>query len=202
MPDANAALQFWACFEKNSKAFLFIHEMDIDVKDRLLKELRLKLELYCDGLGFEICLDNDDAPELIITAVGDMMYFDDVTYLVDAAPNIDNWIFVEFIYAKEEGTPLFYEDIELFPEEIWFSASKNKKHPGFIDLCLYVRGIESLRDSEHFEDAIVLLLLKTLNELVFAGRIGIIDLTELPDDPEEEGLRNLVGLLEYVELRE
>jgi hypothetical protein len=42
------------------------------------------LHLYCEKLYFETGINNDDIPELIITAQGDESLFDKVDFLITA----------------------------------------------------------------------------------------------------------------------
>ncbi|MCF6405122.1 hypothetical protein L3C95_19625 [Chitinophaga filiformis] len=195
---SNDAAKFWRWFEEKSEDFRFFREMDPEECEELFGELTERLHLYCTSLFFEMRSDVNNEGELIITAEGDEDFFDDAEFLVSKAPTIDHWTFTALIPAEEDNEGIEYEDLDLSPSEMWFTAIEDEKHPDKLNLVIHFKDYELIKQSEHLDTAIFLLLQSVLGEKMFAQYINVYAITELPGDPEEDGYPELSTLPEYI----
>jgi hypothetical protein len=69
-----SAADFWKWFEENNTKYLFLNDVEEDVKKQLLEDLLAKVQSFSDKLFYEIGHHPDKAEqELVITANGDMV---------------------------------------------------------------------------------------------------------------------------------
>ncbi|SDF52504.1 hypothetical protein [Chitinophaga filiformis] len=194
----NDAAKFWRWFEEKSDDFRFFREMEPEECEEIFEELTERLHLYCTSLFFEMRINTINEGELIITAEGNEEFFDDAEFLVSKAPEIDHWTFTALIPADEEHEGIEYEDLDLTPSEMWFTAIEDEDMPEKLNLVIHYRDYEFVKQSEHLDTAMFLLLQSVLGEKAFAQYINIYTMTELPGDPEEDGYPALETLPEYI----
>jgi hypothetical protein len=195
----DSATRFWNWFKEHNKGYSFLNQVDPEIKEKLLNDLLRELHEYCDKLYFEIGSHPDDeCQELIITAEGNKDYFSKVEYLVGAAPQIDNWIFIAFIPPRDINFQMDYEGLVLNPEEMWFMPLENKDDPSAIGISICLRNYELVKDHDFFESAIYKILDVLLGEKSAASDIEYITFDQLPDDPEDEGMSELAELPDYI----
>src|SRR5262245_29934305 len=118
-------LQFWNWFKDNSKAYSFLNSVDEETKGKLLNDFLEHLHRYCDRIYFEIGGYPDEHQELIITAEGDINFFDKVVQLINAAPQIDGWTFIAFKPAMPGHFKSKWDNLELNTEDMWFLPLSN-----------------------------------------------------------------------------
>jgi len=71
--------QFWDWFKENEAKYFFLNQINDDnEKERLLVDFLSHLHEYCDQLFFEVGGYPNEKQDLIITAEGDMTFFDKV----------------------------------------------------------------------------------------------------------------------------
>lgn len=195
---SNDAAKFWRWFEDNCDDFRFFREMDPVECEEIFEELTERLQLYCTSLFFEMRIDDNNNGELIVTANCDEDFFDDAEYLVAQAPEIEHWSFTALIPADNDGEPIEYEDLELSPSEMWFTAIEDEEMPEKLNLVILMKDIEMIKESEHLETAIFLLLQSILGEKAFARYINLYTLSDMPDDFPMDGFPELNTLPEYI----
>jgi len=193
----NDAAKFWRWFEEKSDDFRFFREMEPEECEEIFEELTERLHLYCTSLFFEMRINTINEGELIITAEGNEEFFDDAEFLVSKAPEIDHWTFTALIPADEDQEGIEYEDLDLIPSEIWFTAIEDEDDPEKLNLVIHFRDYDVVKLSEHLDTAIFLLLQSVLGEKAFAQHINVYTTSELPGEPEE-GFPVLETLPEYI----
>ncbi|PWV56212.1 hypothetical protein C7475_101727 [Chitinophaga sp. S165] len=196
---SNDAAKFWRWFEERQDDFRFFREMEQEQIVEVFDELTERLHRYCTSLFFEMRINENNEGELIITANCDEDFFDDAEYLVEKAPELDYWTFTALIPADEGGEGIEYEDLELSPDEMWFTAIEDPETPEKLNLAVHMQNYDLLKLNEHLDTAVFLLLQSLLGEKAFAQYINVYIMTELPsDDPVEEGFPELNTLPEYI----
>jgi hypothetical protein len=191
-------IQFWKWFQDNNKAYLFLDDVDEDVKENLLNDCEEQLHKYCDQLYFEIGGEPDEDQELIITAEGEQKYFGKVEELINAAPKISGWTFVAFKPSIPGHFKSKWDDLELNTEEMWFLPLVNEKNNDLgIRICL--KNYDVIKDNEILTTLLYKILDTILGEKSFALNIKYVDTALQPDDPAEEGMYPILELPEYIE---
>lgn len=193
-----AAEEFWDWFEEHNKAYLFIDDVDEDVKEQLLSDLQDHLHEYCDQLYFQVGGMHGEEQELIITAEGNSDFFEQVEALVNSAPVIDNWKFVAFIQPADDLDTTNFEGVELKPREIWFLPLESANMPKSIGIKVCTPNYDRAKESEWFKSAVFKVLDVILGEKSFATDIDHIDFGLLPGNPDEQGMIELSELPAYV----
>ncbi len=193
-----SAKQFWKWFEKNNQAYLFINEVDPEINAQLQNKLKQKLHAYCENLWFEIGGHPNNEQELIITAEGNTDYFGHVEVLINAAPTIPNWKVSAFIPPREADFKLKFEDVELNASEMWFESLENPEWPEAIGINVCIKNYDLVKDNGWLMPAVYKVLDYVLGEQSFALDIEHIEVGEVTDEPEEEGLMKLLELRAFV----
>ena len=186
---------FWDWFKKNNSKYFFLNQIDDEEeKEKLLNEFLEKLHEYCNKLFFEIGGFPDEPQDLIITAEGNIDYFNKVQKLVDAAPDLKDWNIIAFKPPKEFGYITDYEDVSLNPEEIWFSPIQNKSAFG---LKIFINEFSPEKE-EDYRFATAIALDNLLGEKLNAEYIKYLELEKMPSNPKKLGLMELRALPEYI----
>lgn len=191
--------EFWDWFKENQAGYLFLNEIeDEEEYSRLIDAMLEKVLSYCPGLYFELGGDPYDDQEVIFSASGNVELFDKVVELVESAPVIKNWRFIAFKPPLGPDFKISFDGLELDPREMWFQPME---HPDLSDAIGIMIGIEDL--DEDREDEILaasyIVLDTLLGEKSSALDIDYVDITNTPEDPEEEGFFSLSKLAEYIE---
>jgi hypothetical protein len=197
-PMTDKTEMFWEWFREHCRSYLNIDDLEEDVKEQLLDELLEHLHQYCDQLYFEIGETPAGKPELIVTAEGKTDFFNQVEYLVNSAPVIDDWLFTAFIQPLGGGNVIKYEDVELKTDEMWFLPLENKSKPASIGIKVCMPDYDRAKESEWFEAAVYKVLDTVLGEKSFALDIDHVGYGKLPDEPAESGMIELAELPAYL----
>ncbi len=191
-------LSFWEWFINNRQSYFFINEADVEIKNKMLNELEGQLHKYCDKLYFEIGGYPSGPKELIITAEGDIAYFDKVEKIISLAPKLDNWRFIAFKPPMGASFKTKFEDVEINASEVWFLPLGTNNANKSIDIHIGIRNYAQIKNSEWLNSAICKMLDTTIGEKSFALDINSIEIMELPNEPEQKGMFNLAKLEEYI----
>ena len=194
---------FWNWFKERSEAFLNISGdiLDEREKDDLLNEIQDNLHNYCDQLYFEIGGQPGEDQELIITAEGDKEFFKQVEELVYNAPNIDKWTIIAFKQSVDLNDDPFtsnFEDVELKPIDMWFLPMDSKSNPKSIGIRVCLPNYEEVKDSKWMQPAVYKVLDTVLGEKSFALDVDYVDIGQLPDNPEKQGMIELKELAAFI----
>ncbi len=193
-----ATKEFWDWFKKHNKSYLFVDEVDEDVREQLLNDLQDHLHEYCDQLYFQVGGMPGEDQDLIITAEGNSDFFEQVETLVNNAPVIDNWKFVAFIQQINDLDTTNFEGVELRPREMWFLPLESAGMPKSIGIRVCTPNYDIVKESKWFKAAVYKVLDAVLGEKSFAMDIDHIAFGLLPTNPAEQGMIELSELPAYV----
>jgi len=189
---------FWDWFEQNNHAFLFTNEVDDDIKEQLLNNFMDELHKYNDKLFFQIGGLPGEDQELFITAEGDPEQFESVEKLIDNAPIIKNWALIAFMQPSDDDNTINYQGTEIKRSDLWFLPLQSQSHPNDIGIRVCIPDHEILKTSEWLNNAVYKMLDTVLGEKSFALDIDYLDMADLPEEPEENGLINLTELRAFI----
>jgi hypothetical protein len=198
MSNKKKAQEFWAWFMTKECRYLYFGDVEEEEADEMVDELATRLSTYRKGLGFQLHVDDDHTGTLTITASGNFSLLDDVMLLIELAPALDNWEFLDFIRVGEVEGAYVYHDVILFMDDIYFAARKNNRRFGLLDLTLYVKPLSRFGDSENFETAVKMMLLVLLGEAYYATTIGTLTIREFPSSIRGKRLCELSELPAYI----
>jgi hypothetical protein len=191
------APEFWNWFSNNKDKYFFLNQVDSEVKEKLLNEFEINLHKFCDSLFFEIGGFPDKTQELIITAEGNIEYFDKVEELVNSAPKLKDWNIIAFKPPMDFGFSLTFEGITSNASDLWFLPLENNDNPELIGLRIGFPNYKNNKVKE-FRFIAYLILDTILGEKSNALDIAYLDVDLLPQNPDENGYLNLKELFEYV----
>jgi hypothetical protein len=190
--------KFWNWFSENNKSYLFLDEVSDDEKEQLLENMTDRLHEYCDQLWFEVGGMPGETYELIITAEGNVDFFEQVEALINGAPAIDNWKFIAFIQPVEGDNTINFEGVEIKRSDVWFMPLQSASEPNSIGIRVCAPNYELLKENKWFKNAVYKMLDTILGEKSFAIDVAHIDFGELPEKPGEDGMIELAELPAYI----
>ena len=192
---------FWEWFSAHHSNYLQIGERDEEEADELLNELLQHLHRYCDQLYFKIGGLDPETNEFIITAEGNPEFFNMAEDLVQMAPKIKGWKFIALSPPDEELEEIIYYDgLELKPENIWFIPLDNKEEPHKFGIRICLEEYNAAEDEKFFY-ALNYLLEKMLGEKGNALDIQYMEVSNLPAGTDEGTLLRLEDLPSYIDYR-
>lgn len=201
MSRLKAAQSFWMWFMCHEKVYLNFNDLEENKQEEWLEELLEQLKKYNKGFGFGLNLAHGPYAELVISAKGNYRLFNEVIFLTTNAPVIENWDFVNFFYETDVTGAFTYKDAILYPDDIYFSARRNNRRLGLLDLQLFITASKATRQSESLNDAINLLLLHQLGETNFATTIGSVSVRDAAVGLAKKRLHKLRELPDFVSTR-
>lgn len=186
---------FWNWFMKNNEPYLSLDELQEDEAEELMSAFMDELNKYSEELYFQIGGEPNKTTELIITAEGNIEYFDKVEELVNAAPVIDNWEVIAFKQAIAGHSVSDWGSFKINSEDLYFIPLTNIKDIR-LNIQIFVKGYEAI---EHFEEAgsaVLVILDSILGEKNFALNIGEVEILPLKESDKVYPILDLPGYLE------
>lgn len=188
---------FWKWFTTNHSKYLTLDDKSERECEKLMDEFLEQLHRVSDGLFFQISSNQASKAELIITADGDIDFFEEVEKLVQDAPNYQDWEVIAFKPAQGTNFTTNYEGLEIDPKVCWFLPLEKEDLPDWMGLRIgipnYSPSIEKqlLAGTYQMLDTI-------LGEKSSATNIQYVEVDALPENPDEEGFIELKELPAYI----
>lgn len=194
-----SANDFWDWFSANSNKYYFLNDTDDETKEELMDSLLEKLHDYSTGLYFLVGGSPNEQQELIITAEGNLAYFDDVTNLVNVAPKLEHWNVIAFVPAQGFEFKTQYKTVELDPYKLWFLPLKNNEDAEKLGIRIGVSQVIPDAEQADFLTAAYIVLDTILGEQKAAEDIDYLDIQRLPANFDELGYHELTSLAAYID---
>lgn len=191
--------KFWNWFKNSQDEYQRLDHLDRKRKEFLLDQLLNRLHEYDNNLYFQIGGNpSKERRELVITAEGNVDYFEAVENLVYAAPELNNWGIIAFKQPMGIDFVTAHGELVLDPKIMWFLPLNNKHNPQMIGIKVCVDNYDP-NNAGKFEQAVYQVLDTILGEKATATELNYLDVGDLSDyDPEKEGLIELVELPAYI----
>jgi hypothetical protein len=192
---------FWDWFVGHHHKYLFLDDMEEEVKDRAVEELLDQLHQYSEQLSFEVGIHPKDfQARLVISADGAVPYFGAVERLVDAAPDISPWKFVRFRQPRGGSRITQYAGREFDPQKIVFLPLSMTDKPDAVAIRVCYPDYTA-EDNATFIRATYLMLYALIGEKAVAFNIDYLDVVATPDDIDEDNFPRLTNIAQYIEGR-
>jgi hypothetical protein len=196
----NKIENFWIWFTENNKKFLFLNQIDSrEIKDKLLDEFLIELHKFCDKLYFEIGgHPEENNVELIISAEGNVDYFDMVEKLVNSAPKLKDWQIIAFKPPMGKGFKTNYQGKEFDPSKIIFIPLNHEDDPKLVGLQVcYPDYSDEERDI--FINGTYIAIDTLIGEKSTALDINYLEVVRTPDNIKDYDFGHLEDIKEYIE---
>lgn len=195
----NKELKFWNWFIEHEKDLYKLDTMTIEQKEVMLDRLYEQLQDYCVELYFQMGgAKKDRLKEFIISAAGNIKYFDLVYQLIAVSPRLENWKFLPLIPPQGCDFVTEYEGIELTPKKIWFIPLNSNKNPKQIGIQIGLSDFSILQKEESLKEAVHTMIETLIGEKSYALDLQYIGIGALPNKPETEGYIELCELTDYI----
>jgi hypothetical protein len=178
----NKEKKFWNWFKKNNAKFLFLNEVDDEIKEKHMDDFITQLHKYNEGLYFLIGGHPDDKKvELVITAEGIVEYFSAVEKLVEAAPELERWSIIAF--KPPEGADFITEiGNRIFdPNEITFIPLETKQDPKAVGIQVCFPEFSD-EEKDLFIQGTYLMIDSIIGEKSVAQDIDYLTVIKTPDN--------------------
>jgi hypothetical protein len=198
---------FWNWFQDNNQTIKnLIHETPIKQKQTCYL-LNKRLSYYCKALDFMIVFPKkaNQKTELIITANGNPEYFNQVSELINNAPQLKHWKFTAFIQPTANideiinglDEPYIFQEITIKTSEIKFLPLNYDNKIKKLNIITYLKNYKIHCNTKILQQAIYIILQDLLGEKSVYQNINFVQLAHLPSKTDE--LIELYELQYYID---
>ena len=196
----NDSKEFWEWFQENENHFFEIVEQKQNIQSDFLFELQDKLQKICDSIFFLTGMLDDQRVELIFSSDGIVKHFAIIEDIVNAAPKLENWIFVAHkpalaskdIYIEKDG-------FKFNVEKIGFAPLVDPDYPDEIEILVVHEDFTENNKSE-ITSGVFIFLDHLLGEINFGVKVDLMKVNG-PDSTTDE-IISIEKLPEYLNWRE
>jgi hypothetical protein len=186
---------FWNWFQDNNQTIKnILHETPKNQR-HISFWINKNLSYYCKEIDFMIVFPKigNGKSELIITANGNPVYFNQVIDLVDNAPQLKNWKFTAFIQQIDridkiiEGfdEPYIFHEITLKASELKFLTLDYHEETQKFDIIVFLKNYNLYCDTKTLKQAVFIIMQDILGENLLFQNINFVQLAQMPDNNEE-----------------
>lgn len=188
---------FWNWFEQNNERLTMLNDLDEKEQQQLLDALQQQLDLYCEGLSYEMSEPGPSGRTLTFSAEGDTDLFRQLVELVDEAPDLDWWEFVPFKQPKGTDLKVFFDKYKFETKQMYFMPLENEVEPDIMGLKVALP--DAKEDDEDQQVGVYVTIEAMIGEFDCATLVGYMEVCPIPNDPKKEGFQPMDDLPEYVE---
>lgn len=187
---------FWKWFVENAERMTMLNDIDEGQQQMLLDELQHQLDMYCEGLTYEISEQTQKGRTMTISAEGDMDLFEYVVDLVDNAPDVDWWEFEAFKQPKGKGLKVYFDKYKFDTKEMYFMQLENEEEPDILGVRVAIPN--PVKDDDDQLVGVYVTLEALIGEFDCATLVGYLEAVPLPKEPFKEGFKPLDEFPEFV----
>ena len=189
---------FWTWFKKNQNKFLFLSDIDEEVKESLMNEFLGELHKFNENVYFEIGGHKDDEKvELIISAEGNLDFFPAVEKLTNSAPTLKNWEIIAFKPPMGKGFSMDFRGKVFDPKKIIYIPLNSKSDPKSIGFNVCYPDFD-ITEEEIYITGTYLILDTILGEKSAAIDIDYMEVIKTPEDIANYNFGHLADIAEYI----
>lgn len=197
--DLRKAKQFWSWFEANNAKYLFLKEMQPELKTQAMKDFQKVLQDYCQSVYFLIGNETYERKrELIITAEGNKDYFNHVEFLIDNAPSLDRWELLKFKPPMGTGFKAVIQNREFDPRVTRCLLLEDAENPDIIGLRMYYNDF-NITYKRNFAYGTYVMLDMLLGEKSATLDINHLEIVKTPDNIEDVDFIYLDQIKKYID---
>ena len=185
--------RFWKWFSRHEEEFFNINDENFN---SLFFKMDKFIEKYNPFLGFEIIKEAENGKkELVITANGNVLLFDTVFALINAAPDNlkERWNFTALRQGNIDEVIIHFEDLTISSKDIYYEIEESEIERGKWDIFIYVEGV--YYDSSDTEEFIASTMMSVLDGLIgeyqCANKINELILVEKGELPSPKNILHL-----------
>lgn len=190
-------VKFWQWFANNNERLTMIGDLDDDGRKAIIDELQIQLDIYCEGLTFEIGEPTPSGRILTLSAEGDVELFRFVDDLVENAPDFDWWEFVAFKQPKGTDLKVTFDKYHFETKRMYFMQLESEEEPDILGVRVALP--DPVDDDDDQLVGVYVTLEALIGEFDCATLIGYLDTCDIPDEPFKAGFRPLDDFPEFIE---
>ena len=186
---------FWNWFQDNNQTIKNLKNETIINQKQICYRLAKQLGYYSKDLDFMIVFPKKEnqKTELIITANGNPVYFNQVEELINNAPALKHWKFTAFIQPtanideiiKGLDEPYVFQEITIKTSEIKFLPLHYDANIKKLDIIIYLKNSTINCNTKTWQQVIYIILQDVLGEKSLFQNINFVQLAQLSNVTEE-----------------
>lgn len=194
MHDVN---KFWQWFVENNERLTMLGDFEETEQQSILDELQNQLNVYCEGLTYEMGEPTPSGRSLTFSAEGDIDLFRYVVELTDNAPDLDWWEFVAFKQPKGSDLKVTFDKYRFETKQMYFMQLESEEEPDILGIRVALPN--PVADDDDQLVGVYVTLEAMIGEFDCSTLIGYLDTCAIPSEPFKSGFRPLDDFPEFVE---
>lgn len=189
--------KFWQWFADNNERLTMLGDLNDTEQQNLLDELQKQLDIYCEGLTFEISEPTPTGRTLTFSAEGDTDLFRYVVELTDNAPDFDWWEFVAFKQPKGSDLKVTFDKYRFETKQMYFMQLESEEEPDILGIRVALPN--PVADDDDQLVGVYVTIEAMIGEFDCATLIGYLDTCAIPDEPFKAGFRPMDDLPDFID---
>ena len=193
-----AAKKFWEWFTENQDQYRQLIKLEEDEMMALFDEINERVQQYCSKLEVNISLGDMAVHTLIISANGNVDYFEAVDDLVRMAPRLRQWTFIALRPPADEWPIEFtYEGLKISVDRLWFAPMLHDDEPHKLGIMVYFKGYKKNKEDIYFGAANEMLE-RLLGERASALDVPYLGVDVYPGEQTDLTIWEMANLESYI----